>query len=92
MEVTLAGMHGKVHEGLMAAATYIHCNTGAALQKAAADFPGWPLLVTGHSMGGEPHQSSCAELFLTAACMSGDAHIVITPADHVLSCICAQAG
>lgn len=52
MEVTLAGMHGKVHEGLMAAATYIHCNTGAALQKAAADFPGWPLLVTGHSMGG----------------------------------------
>ena len=53
MEVTLAGMHGKVHEGLMAAATYIHCNTGAALHKAATDFPGWPLLVTGHSMGGE---------------------------------------
>ncbi len=57
MEVTLAGMHGKVHEGLMAAATYIHCNTGAALQKAAADFPGWPLLITGHSMGGE--HASC---------------------------------
>lgn len=45
---------GKVHEGMMAAATFVHCNTAAALQAAAQKHPGWPLIVTGHSMGGNP--------------------------------------
>ena len=44
---------GKVHEGMMSAATFVHCNTAAALQSAADSYPGWPLVVTGHSMGGE---------------------------------------
>ena len=42
----------KVHEGMMAAATFVHCNTVNALQAAAQQFPGWPVLVTGHSYGG----------------------------------------
>ncbi len=52
METTLLGRPGRVHEGMLSAATYVHCNTGAALADAARRFPGWPLLVTGHSMGG----------------------------------------
>lgn len=52
LEVTLLGCAGQVHEGIMAAATYVHSNTAQALQRAAAEFPGWPLLVTGHSLGG----------------------------------------
>ncbi|KAK9788836.1 hypothetical protein WJX73_008421 [Symbiochloris irregularis] len=52
MEVTLMGSRGKVHEGIMSAATYVHCNTAQALQKAAKQHPGVPLLLTGHSMGG----------------------------------------
>ena len=36
----------------MAAATYVHSNTASALQHAAAEHPGWPLLLTGHSLGG----------------------------------------
>ena len=52
METTLLGRPGRVHEGMFSAATYVHCNTGAALADAARRFPGWPLLVTGHSMGG----------------------------------------
>ena len=51
MEAVLLGRAGRVHEGMMSAATYVHCNTGAALADAARRFPGWPLLVTGHSMG-----------------------------------------
>ena len=42
----------KVHEGMMAAATFVHCNTVDALQAAAQQFPSWPVLVTGHSYGG----------------------------------------
>lgn len=53
MEVTLLEQEGKVHEGIMSAATYVHCNTASALQQAAKDYPGLPLLITGHSMGGE---------------------------------------
>lgn len=44
-----------VAQGLMAAATYIHSNTACALQAAGRDFPGWPLFLTGHSMGGARH-------------------------------------
>lgn len=46
-------------KGLMAAATYIHSNTAGALEAAGRDFPGWPLVVTGHSMGGT-HRSPAA--------------------------------
>lgn len=51
---TAACCAGKVHEGMMGAATFVHCNTAAALEAAAQAHPGWPLVVTGHSMGGEP--------------------------------------
>lgn len=53
MDIHLLGRHGKVHEGIMSAATYVHCNTAGALQQAAHEHPGTPLLITGHSMGGE---------------------------------------
>lgn len=46
------GVAGKVHEGMMSAATFVHCNTAEALQSAAQTYPGWPLVITGHSMGG----------------------------------------
>lgn len=52
MEVHLLGQAGSVHEGLMGAATFVHCNTAQALERAGRDHPGLPLLITGHSMGG----------------------------------------
>jgi hypothetical protein len=52
MEVYLAGQQGWVHQGILAAATYIHCTTRAALSEASRRRPGWPLLLTGHSLGG----------------------------------------
>ncbi len=39
-------------QGIFSAATYIHCTTGETLERAAEQFPGWPLLITGHSLGG----------------------------------------
>lgn len=39
-------------QGIFSAATYIHCNTRAALEEAARRCPGWPVLLTGHSLGG----------------------------------------
>ena len=36
----------------MQAATFVHTNAYAALQAAAERFPGWPVMLTGHSMGG----------------------------------------
>lgn len=63
METTLLGRPGRVHEGMLSAATYVHCNTGAALADAARRFPGWPLLVTGHSMGGA-HTGRNLHLFI----------------------------
>jgi alpha-beta hydrolase superfamily lysophospholipase len=47
---TTALCHGTA--GMMAAATYVHSNTAGALAAAGRDFPGWPLFLTGHSMGG----------------------------------------
>jgi len=35
MEVSLLGAQGRAHEGMMRAATYVHCSTAAALEKAA---------------------------------------------------------
>ncbi|KAL0037996.1 hypothetical protein WJX79_008937 [Trebouxia sp. C0005] len=52
MELSLLGVQGKVHEGMMSAATFVHCNSAAALESVAHTHPGWPLVVTGHSMGG----------------------------------------
>ena len=52
LEVMLLGCAGQVHEGIMAAATYVHSSTAAALRRAAAEHPGWPVLITGHSLGG----------------------------------------
>lgn len=52
LKVELMGVDGWVHQGIMAAATYIHCCTKDALDAAAAKYPGWPILVTGHSLGG----------------------------------------
>ena len=37
----------------MSAATFVHCNSAAALESVAHTHPGWPLVVTGHSMGGK---------------------------------------
>ena len=42
----------QVHEGMMQAATFVHTNAYAALQAAAGRFAGWPVMLTGHSMGG----------------------------------------
>ena len=36
----------------MQAATFVHTNAYEALQAAAVRFPGWPVMLTGHSMGG----------------------------------------
>jgi hypothetical protein len=52
MEVRLLGVDGWVHEGIMAAATFCHCATAAALEEAACRCPGWPVLLCGHSLGG----------------------------------------
>ena len=54
-----------MQQGIFAAATYIHCSTQGALREAAERFPGWPLLLTGHSLGGvrcmrcTPHARGC---------------------------------
>lgn len=48
----LDGVHGHVHPGMLAAATYVQCCAQCALEQAAARCPGWPVLVTGHSLGG----------------------------------------
>jgi len=52
MEIELGGVDGWVHPGILAAASYIHCTTEAALKEAAKKCPGWPVLITGHSLGG----------------------------------------
>lgn len=36
----------------MGAATFVHCNTASALEEAARRCPGWPVVLTGHSLGG----------------------------------------
>jgi hypothetical protein len=48
----IAGAKCHVHEGMLRAATYVHCNTADALASAASLHPGAPLFVTGHSLGG----------------------------------------
>lgn len=41
-----------VHEGMLRAAAFVHCNTADTLARASREHPGWPLFVTGHSLGG----------------------------------------
>lgn len=64
----------------MSAATFVHCNTAEALQSAAQTHPGWPLVITGHSMGGmyncthvliasvEHHDQQFGQAVLTSIC------------------------
>jgi hypothetical protein len=52
MEICLDGEEGWVHEGMIGAATFIHCTTADALREAGERCPGWPVLLTGHSLGG----------------------------------------
>ncbi len=47
LDFDFRGVQGKVHQGLMSAATYVHSNTAEALAAAAQAHPGWPLLITG---------------------------------------------
>ena len=49
-----AGRRSARLQGIFQASTYIHSTTEGALRDAARRFPGWPLLLTGHSLGGEP--------------------------------------
>eukprot|EP00887_Chlorella_sp_A99_P004794 scaffold4.g4794.t1 len=46
------GVEGHVHSGMLSAASYVQCATAEALAAAGERFPGWPLLLTGHSLGG----------------------------------------
>lgn len=43
---------GHVHEGMLRAAAFVHCNTAETLARASHEHPDWPLFVTGHSLGG----------------------------------------
>jgi Lipase (class 3) len=52
MEEPLLGLSGRVHRGMMQAALYVHNQTGPTLAEAGRCFPGWPLFITGHSLGG----------------------------------------
>ncbi|GMH33064.1 hypothetical protein BSKO_00898 [Bryopsis sp. KO-2023] len=52
LSVTIGGTSGTVHIGVMSAATYVQCSIQDALKEAAEKVPGWPLLITGHSLGG----------------------------------------
>lgn len=50
--ITLCGVAGHVHGGFLAAARNLLPPVAAALRAAAQQVPGWPVLVTGHSLGG----------------------------------------
>ena len=54
-------------QGIMSAATYVHCNTAEALREAARRCPGWPVLVTGHSLGGACWAGAASWALLAAA-------------------------
>jgi hypothetical protein len=48
---TFNGVRGFVHEGLLAAATYVHASVAGALAEAARRCPGAPVLLTGAGAG-----------------------------------------
>jgi hypothetical protein len=54
LQLEAAGVVGYAHEGTLAAALYMLERVKAVLTEAADQVPGWPVLVTGHSLGGEP--------------------------------------
>lgn len=45
-------LQGHVHEGMYKAAHFVRDMVADALDQASVRFPGWPLLITGHSLGG----------------------------------------
>ncbi|GAX82802.1 hypothetical protein CEUSTIGMA_g10228.t1 [Chlamydomonas eustigma] len=45
------GAMGRVHKGLLSAAKYVGESVSEALETAVRTNPGWPLLITGHSLG-----------------------------------------
>jgi len=51
---TMLGVEGWIHEGMLTSASYIHCCIKDVLSKECArdQRRGWPVLVTGHSLGG----------------------------------------
>ena len=47
------GKHpGYVHEGMFTAAMFLQAQIADELHEASIKYPGWPLLITGHSYGG----------------------------------------
>lgn len=52
IKVSLLGVSGWVHEGIMTSASYIHCCTKELLKSLSEEHPGMSVLVTGHSLGG----------------------------------------
>lgn len=69
MEVHLFKKVGKVHKGMMQSALYVHTQTASVLAEAGKRFPGWPLFITGHSLGGylPPHVDD-SKLFYFLSC------------------------
>ena len=49
---TLGGQQGWVHAGIYKAACSVLKAALGALEEAGRRVPGWPLLITGHSLGG----------------------------------------
>ena len=68
---------GALAAGMMAAATYVHSNTAGALTAAGRDFPGWPLFLTGHSMGGE--RPALSHLWVPVQIRNRRGHPATTP-------------
>jgi alpha-beta hydrolase superfamily lysophospholipase len=66
--VEMLGVSGYVHTGIVAAATFVHMNTQAALKRAAEEVPGWPLLIVGHSLGGALADADAPCRIPSAAC------------------------
>lgn len=52
LDVNVLGVDTKVHSGMYRSAENLMGVTLPALQVAAAQVPGWPVMVTGHSLGG----------------------------------------
>ena len=80
----------QVHEGMMQAATFVHTNAYAALQAAAERFPGWPVMLTGHSMGGA--WSLRPGLWSSLCTMHACATSLVSASKNLLLRACSEAG
>ena len=80
----------QVHEGMMQAATFVHTNAYAALQAAAERFPGWPVMLTGHSMGGA--WSLRPGLWSSLCTMHACATSLVSASKNLLLRACCEAG